>query len=99
MVLVVVYLALFLNKELPAMNTTIFERNGGYVSVVVCKNGKTFIVSTKLYATRKGAESANKRLDEFCGPGYSLNNIPYTVTKDDGSVETLYRTENRKGCN
>ena len=77
------------------MQTTTFPRNGGYVSVIVCDNKKTFIVSTKVYATKRGAEAANMRLDEFCGPAYKLNNVPYTVTADDGSVATLYRTENR----
>ena len=79
------------------METTTFPRNGGYVSVIVCNNKKTFIVSTKVYASKRGADAANKRLDEYCGPGYSLNDVPYNVTNDYGSVTTLYRTEKRSG--
>jgi hypothetical protein len=77
------------------METTTFPRNGGHVSVIVCKNGKTFIVSNKTYKTKKGAESANKKVSDFCGPGYSSNNMPYKQTADDGTVTELYHTENR----
>ena len=79
------------------MKTTTFERNDGYVSVIICENKKTFIVSTKTYKTKKGAENANAKLKEFCGENYSKNNIPYRVTHDNGDVEVLYRTENRVG--
>jgi len=79
------------------METTTFPRNGGYVQVVICKNGKTFIVGNKPYKTKKGCEAANAKLDEYCGPDYSLNNIPYTVTNDDGTKTELFHTENRHG--
>ena len=79
------------------METTTFPRNGGFVSVIVCQNKKTFIVSTKTYKTKRGALAANSHVDAFCGPGYSLNNLPYWITADDGSRTEIYRTETRSG--
>ena len=59
------------------MKMTTWNREAGYVSVVLFDNGTSAAVSTKTYATKKGAEAANTRLQELCGEGYSNMNLPY----------------------
>ena len=77
------------------MKMTTWNREAGYVSVVLFDNGTSAAVSTKTYATKKGAEAANTRLQELCGEGYSNMNLPYRTTNpEDGTVTVNYRTEN-----
>jgi hypothetical protein len=77
------------------MKTTTWNRNSGFVSVVIFENGTAFAVSTKTYKTRRGAEGANTRLKNICGDGYSKQNIPWKTTDDDGNVTVNYVSENR----
>jgi|TARA_R110000751_G_scaffold50895_1_gene112049 hypothetical protein len=77
------------------MKTTTWNREAGYVSVVLFKNGTSAAVSTKTYATKKGAESANTRLQDMCGENWELGNLPYRTTNPDTGEQTVnYRTEN-----
>ena len=82
------------------MEFTTFRRNGGYVSVAIFLNGRSIATSTKVYATKKGAEKANDRVNQICGPTFGRDNIagqdfPYTRTDiKTGIVSRLYVVEN-----
>ena len=77
------------------MKTITWSRLDGHVSVVLFENGRTCAVSTKIYKTQKGAESANERLKELCGEKYSNMNLPYETTDSKtGEITVNYRTEN-----
>ena len=77
------------------MKTTTWNREAGYVSVVLFANKTSAAVSTKTYATKKGAEAANARLQEMCGDNWELANLPYRTTDPKtGEVTVNYRTEN-----
>jgi hypothetical protein len=74
---------------------TTWNRGKGHVSVVLFDNNTSAAVSTKLYKSKKGAEAANARLVEFCGEGYSDNNIPWKTTNPETGEQTEnYRLEN-----
>ena len=77
------------------MKTTTWNRDRGYVSVVLFENNMTAAVSEKIYKTQKGAEAANERLKELVGPKYSNMNLPYTTTNPKTGIKTTnYKTEN-----
>jgi hypothetical protein len=82
------------------MQTTTLPRDGGHKSVIICENGYSILVSTKTYKTKKGAEGANTRVDELCGPGYSKRNlvgpggIARTTSLKTGKVQVNYVVEN-----
>ena len=72
------------------MKTTTWNIDGGFVSVAIFENGNV-ARSTKLYKTKKGAESANTRVIEYCGEDYALNNFPwYTVDVETGEETRHY---------
>jgi len=77
------------------MKCTTWSRKGGYVSVILFANGISAAVSTKVCKTRKGAEGINARVEALCGPGYSLQDFPWTSTNPEtGEVTVNYRKEN-----
>ena len=77
------------------MKVTTWNRDVGFVSVVLFANGKSAAVSTKTYKTQKGAEGANKRLIEVCGDNYENQNLPWKTTNPKtGEVTENYRSEN-----
>ena len=77
------------------MKTTIWNRDSGFVSVVLFENNKTCAVSTKVYKTAEGAKTANQKLKTLCGPNYSNCNLPYVSTNPKTGKRTVnYTTEN-----
>lgn len=77
------------------MKMFVWNREDGYVHGILCKNGKTAIVSTKVYKTQKGAESANKKLQDITGENYEKQNVPYRTTNPEtGEVKVNFKTEN-----
>ena len=77
------------------MKMFVWNREDGYVHGILCENKRTAIVSTKHYATKKGAEKANERLLNICGEKYEKQNVPYRSTNPEtGEVTVHFRTEN-----
>lgn len=77
------------------METRTWKRENGFVSVVVFANKASVAVSTKTYATQKGAEAANKKLVEMCGDNWEKQNLPWQSTDiETGEITTHYRREN-----
>jgi len=77
------------------MKTTTWNRDNGYVSVVLFANKKSAAVSTKVYATKQGALGANKRLVKICGDNWEHHDLPWESTNPDtGEVTRHYRREN-----
>jgi hypothetical protein len=78
-----------------AMKTTVWSRKGGFVSVILCANGRTAYVGTNIQKTEDGAEAQNARVLELCGPNWEHGNLPKTSTNpEDGTVTVNYRYEN-----
>ena len=76
------------------MKVTTWNRNDGFVSVVLFENGTSAAVSTKVYKTKKGAEGANNKLLELCGKNWENGDLPWETTDPkDGSVTRHYRRE------
>ena len=77
------------------MKTTTWNRDHGFVRVVLFDNGTSAAVSTKQYKTEAGAIKANEKLQDICGDGYSKQNLPYRTTDPKtGEVVVNYRVEN-----
>ncbi len=77
------------------MKTTTWSRKGGFVSVILCANGRTAYVGTKVMKTKKGAEGQNVRVRHLCGDNWEKGNLPKTSTNpEDGTVRVNYRYEN-----
>lgn len=78
-----------------AMKTTVWSRKGGFVSVILCANGRTAIVGQHVKKTKAGAEKINNRVRELCGENWEHGNCPMTSTNpEDGTVTVNYRYEN-----
>ena len=76
------------------MKTTTWNRNDGFVSVVLFENGTSAAVSTKVYKTKKGAAGANAKLEALCGEKWENGDLPWETTDPkDGSVTRHYRRE------
>lgn len=77
------------------MKTTTWNREEGFVSVVLFKNGTSAAVSTKVYASEDGAKAANEKLRDICGNDYRKQNLPYRTTNPKtGEVTVNYKVEN-----
>ena len=77
------------------MKTTTWNRNGGFVSVVIFANKTSAAVSTKVFKTQKGAEGANKKLIAMCGDNWEKGNLPWESTNvDTGEVTRHFVREN-----
>ena len=77
------------------MKTLTFKRGQGWKSAVEFANGKSFGVSIKTYATKRGAEGANTKLRNTCGENWENNDMLWEFTNDDGEVIKLYKRESR----
>jgi hypothetical protein len=76
------------------MKVTTWNRDKGFVSVILFENGTSAAVSTKVFKTQKGAEGANNKLKAICGEDWKLGNLPWQTTDPkDGSVTRHYRRE------
>jgi hypothetical protein len=77
------------------MKLTTWNRDNGFVSVVLFDNGNSAAVSTKTFATKAGAEKFNKRIVEICGEKYEKANLPWESTNPEtGEVTRHFRREN-----
>jgi hypothetical protein len=77
------------------MKLTTWNRDSGFVSVVLFDNGTSAAVSTKVFKTQKGAEGFNKRIVELCGEKYEKANLPWESTNPKtGEVTRHFRHEN-----
>jgi|TARA_R110000751_G_scaffold5594_3_gene25368 hypothetical protein len=77
------------------MKVTTWNREDGFVSVVLFANNTSAAVSTKTFKTKKGAEGANKRIIELCGENWEKGNLPWKTTNPKtGEVVTNFHNEN-----
>jgi len=77
------------------MRTTTWNRESGYVSVVLFSNKTSAAVSTKVFKTEKGALAANTKLLEMCGENWEKANLPWESTNPEtGEVTRHFRKEN-----
>ena len=77
------------------MKTTTWNREAGHVAVVLFDNGTSAAVSTKIYATKKGAEAANAKLLAMCGEKYEKANLPWESTNPEtGEITRHFHREN-----
>ena len=60
-----------------------WNREGGHVLVIPFKNGTSVAVSTKVFATKRGALSAGARIDQRC-----------TLVNSKTGAHTLWGKEN-----
>ena len=79
------------------MKTCTWKRESGYVSVILFNNRNSAAVSTKKYATKKGAESANQRVKKLCGDNWERQDLPWQSTNPEtGEATRHYHRENLK---
>ena len=77
------------------MNTTVWSRKEGFVSVVLFENGTSAAVSTKVFKSAEGAAKFNERIVEVCGHKYELSNLPVRTTNPiNGEVTVNFIFEN-----
>ena len=77
------------------MKCTTWSRHGGFVSVILFKNGTSAAVGRKVYKTKRGAEGGNARVLTLCGENWELQDLPWSTTNPEtGEVTQNYRREN-----
>jgi hypothetical protein len=67
-----------------------WNRDSGYVLVLPFDNKTSVAVSTKVFKTEHGALKFGERIEQFCGPDYKDNDLPWSTTDIKTGIKTRH---------